>query len=657
MYLCRLKAQGFRCLYQVAPTSSEPELRDDARAFDDEPGVEVQLDRLTVLIGCNDAGKSSVLDALDIVLNDGRPDIEDFHCFPDAFSADEDAAGANRLGEIKVLIEFRLEEERDTEAAKFAVNGMFTVRATYAPSGSGMAYWGETPQDERLAQDFGKLKAPEQRELVRDIDPSVLEELSNSEQRVEWLTRKALAGPQKCQWIPVPRGFTRLLPRFERYNTMDYNAPENLAMKTLRQVYDGVIFEEVESDGSKTRRPVKALRDLRSQVESGIREKVQELRTYIERYNPRVRDISFDPTLDFSGGLRAGQFQIDDGHGPMYLSKVGDGTKRRFFMAVLDWDREVTVAQAATGSVLPSIMRGYDEPDTNLDYEAQRRMYRSISDIAESENSRVQALIWTHSPRLIDRAPAQSIRLLHWNEGCTSISQLQTGGDREVERFLAGLARDLGLSNTLMFYESCFILIEGATEENALPLLYRTAYGHSLLEDGIRTINVQSNGAFLVFLKLLSRNRQDITVVLADLDTERSTAGRRLTTENLHHAHFDPRFLDSHVHYVPEVRVGKNGEEFEAAFSSGVIAQCLEAEWPKKEGKWTPQDIEAIRAVPGKKFSDALKTKVWSIAGDSGSHWTKPGFGIALGSHCPHDEISEEILKLFAHAREIARCN
>lgn len=630
MYLSRLKAQGFRSLHQNLTGDTEATARQGTSAFENEPGLEIRLDRLSVLIGCNDAGKSSVLDLLDLVLNGGRPDINDFHCRPEEATRDTGTTGTHRLNEIGVLLEFRLEGDRDVEAIPYSCDGTLLVRAVFTPDSSGVFYWGEIPQDERLAQDFGRMRAAEQIELIQDIDPSALENLSNVDQRAEWLRQYAEIAPKLSKWIPVPRGFAQLLPRFERYSTMDYAAPENLVMKTLRQVYESVVFEEVEIDGAIERRPVEAIRDIKSKVEDSVHSRVQELRGYIVRYNPRVIGISLDPTLDFSGGLRAGQFQIDDGHGMMYLSKVGDGTKRRVFMAVVDWDREVTVAQAEAGSTLPSIIRGYDEPDTNLDYQAQRRMYGAISEMAESDNSRIQAIVCTHSPRLIDQAPAQSIRLLQWEDGCTSVAQLETDSDPEVERFLSSLARELGMSNTLMFYERCFILIEGPTEENALPLLYRARYGHSLLEDGIRVVSVQSNGAFREFFKLLSRNRQAITVVLADLDTETSREGRRLTREVLRYSHFSQNFVDTHIHYIPAERVGENGEEFESAFSNEIIARCLQAQWPKEAGAWTPQDIEQIRTVPNKKFADELKNRVWREATQTSNQWSKPDFGNVL---------------------------
>jgi putative ATP-dependent endonuclease of the OLD family len=42
--------------------------------------TEIDFDDLTLLIGPNDSGKSSVLDAVDILLTGRPPDPSDYHC-------------------------------------------------------------------------------------------------------------------------------------------------------------------------------------------------------------------------------------------------------------------------------------------------------------------------------------------------------------------------------------------------------------------------------------------------------------------------------------------------------------------------------------------------------------------------------------------------
>jgi hypothetical protein len=421
---------------------------------------------------------------------------------------------------------------------------------------------------------------------------------------------------------------------------MDYDDPGNMILNTLRQVFNSVVYEDEDNQ-----QLITGLEQVRDKAKLAINEKVAELHSYIRKYNKRVQDISYDPIIDFSRGLRAGQFQIDDGRGFHYLSKTGDGTKRRMFIATLDWDRDVTLEQAAQDAGMPPVIRGYDEPDTNLDYEAQRTMCQAISSIVEEKKARTQAILCTHSPPMINRVPAQYIRLLSLCDGCTQIEQLETDGDLEVEAFLRESARELGITNTLMFYERCFVLIEGETEENALPILYRKVYGHSLLEDGIQPINVKGNGALKEFLRLLSRNRQELTVVFVDSDT-RNTDEADLTEETLRSAGFDDDFIDTRLLYIGD-------QEFEDAFSDEIIARCLQNKWPKSDGEWESDDVVPLREE--NKFSKALRKAVWENTTEDLPRWSKPIFGRALARCCNEEEIPEAVLNLFEAARIIAK--
>ncbi|MEI9477588.1 MAG: AAA family ATPase [Deltaproteobacteria bacterium] len=652
MQISRLKVQGFRSLHTepaAVPLGSAANT-----SFESSPGVQFTFDPLTVLIGPNDCGKSSLLDILELVLSDGQPDAEDFHRPLPSLVHNEGVPSSNAVDWIEVTIEFKMHPTRDALASQFTLNGTVTYRVVLTAYSAEKYYLSQLPHDRRLRQDFAKMKAPDQVAFIQELDPLALASLSNIPERAEWLALYAAKAPAVIDWQPVPKGFNSILPRFERYSAMDYGDPASLVLKTLRQVYESVIFEEVEQGGAVTRRPIEPLRTIHGQVEQRINQEVQQLLDYIKRYNQRILSISYDPTIDFSGGLRAGQFQIDDGHGLRYLSKVGDGTKRRMFIAVVDWDREVTLSQTTEQSQLPSIIRGYDEPDTNLDYSAQRRMYLSISEIVGAPSSRVQAVVCTHSPRLVDQAPARSIRLLAWQDGRTNVSSLRTDDDPEIERFLSSFAREIGLTNTLMFYERCFVLVEGRTEENALPLLYRTQYQHSLLEDGIRIINVESNGAIREFLRLMSKNRQDLTLVLADLDTEKAQKGPKLTRQILDESQFSEDFVRTHLHLIPGKIIGDNGTEFEAAFPDQLIARALQIGWPKREGEWVADDVARLRATPNCKFSDRLKSAVWQQSQESFMPWSKPAFGSILGRECILAEMPQEIVDLFNHARVIA---
>lgn len=620
MRLTKLKAKGFRALRQI----------------------ELEFEPLTVLIGENDSGKSSVLDLLDIILSGGRPDSTDFH-------QDENGTSVNK---VEAEVVFQLDDQGDDAARPYALNDCLQVRYIFTsnPSNRECWYWSEVPQDERLAQDFAKLTAQIQKDLITALDSSVsTTEISNAEKRLAWLEERKACAAKEPKWMPVPGKWGEFLPRFERYNTLDYSAPENLISSTLKQVYEQTIYEEVaHEDGTKTRRWIKPLRDVETQAITRLRDEVSKLDGYIKKYNKTVRSIGYEPRFDFTASLKTGDLEVDTGRGLHILTKTGAGTRRRTYMGILDWDRDISQQEAKSAAGLPSIIRGYDEPDTNLHYEAQRFMYQVIAEIVNAPHSRVQAILCTHSLTMIDRAPAQSIRFFRLcDEGCSEVSKLETNHDPDIENFLSYVAREIGITNSLIFYERCFVLIEGPTEENALPVLYRKVYGRSLLEDGIRIVNVSGNGAFKEFLKLWSRNRQELTIVLADSDTQTQSAAR-LTRDVLRAAGFPQAFVDERLIFI-------GSREFEDVFADELIARCLEGHWPRAEGTWQSADVAAIRGQS--KFSDAIGKMVREKQQETSEHWTKPVFGTKLAEMCSCAEIPKSILEIFDLMRRIAIVN
>lgn len=615
MQLTKLSVNGFRSL----------------REFN------VDFSKLAVLIGENDAGKSSVLDLLDIFFTGKHPDQDDYFCSLDG----------ERAKTIDVVCEFSI-GENDDSAKPFAVNNVLVIKRIYKAGDQSFetSYLGEVFENEDLNVDFRDLDANSQRTLIRKLNPDVLDaDISNTEKRISWFHAHCGQATKRQDWLQSPPRWGNFLPRFERYSAMDYKTPSSLVSKTLKQVFEQTIFETEGDNGE--RKLIKELRDVEAKARKELSVKINELEGHIKKYNKRIKDIGYEPEFDFVNSLKSGEFLIDTGRGSHLLTKIGDGSKRRLFMAVMDWDREVTISQARDESNLPSIIRGYDEPDTNLHYGAQRLMYQTIDEIVNSENSRVQAVLCTHSLAMIDRAPSQNIRKLSLDDdGCTQVEKLVTNDDPEIENFLLGLARELGITNSIMFYERCFVLIEGETEENALPILYKRIYGRSLIEDGIRVINVRGNGAVKEFLKILSTNRQKFTLVFIDNDS-RGDPSAKLRPEIFREAQFGEEFIREQVVYVGD-------QEFEDLFSNSSIANCLNHHWPKANGLWQDEEIDPLRRE--RKFSDALRRVVYGNQNpDSGSNWSKPEFGKILAESIDQSGIPQSILDFFEKMRSVAQ--
>lgn len=625
MQLVRLEVQNFRALRSAT----------------------ILFGSLTVLIGENDSGKSSVLDVLEMLLGTRKPDDKDFYSCQ---QTDGDGIQVcTQANYIEATAEFKLQPQ-DTAVEAFALNGSLIQRKRWTRDTFETAYRGRQVTDSRLTVDFGKLRKDELEDLINSLAPGTAAALKNNPERVQWLENFAANAPTIETWVTAPARWGEFLPKFERYRALDYSNPDSIVRKTLQQVYDQVIYEQTDDNGQPTRNLNKNLVEVKKEAETKIREKVAELLSFIQRYSPNVKTISYEPIIDFSGGLRSGEFQVDDGRGLHYLSRIGDGSKRRMFMATLDWDRQVTLQQAAQGGLGYSVIRGYDEPDTNLHYEAQRLMYSAIADIVDAQDSRVQAMLCTHSLLMVDRAPAKSINLLRLNGVSTVVERLETDNDAGVELFLIELARELGITNSLMFYEKCIVLIEGETEENALPLLYRSLYGRSMLEDGIRIVNTKGNGATKEFLRLLGRNRQHLSIAFLDRDTNQLDRGQRakLTEAIFKEAGFSDEFITERIRYV-------GTREFEDSFDDGHLASAMSLGWPRNNGVWEAHHVASLRNE--RKLSDAIGRLVYEEASENSPRWGKPELGRYLGQICRRrEQIPAAVVEMFELARRIAGC-
>lgn len=606
MQLITLEVKNFRCLKDV----------------------NIPFHDLTVLIGENDAGKSTVLDLLDIILNERQPDDYDYYLFNDG-----DGGSTRREDEIEVVLTFRPYIDQSISQEFISPDGLFRLRKKYTKQSEDAWYNGCCYDQEILNQDLTSLKATDLDFIMHELG-MIVDRQSTKEEKIHKIQGYKTKAPFHVDWIKTkPAALREFLPRFDRYRSIDYQDPTNIVFKTLKTVYESKIYE---SDENGLRQPITSLRDLKSDIEKELNSKVSELLGYVQRYNENIQGVEFEPIIDFSGGLKNGQFLIDAGRGYHQLTKSGDGTKRRLLMSFFDWEKEVLAKQQTR-----PLLRGYDEPDVNLHYEAQRRMYQTIRDIVFQENSRIQAIICTHSLTMIDQAPAKNINLLSLRDcGMTELNYLDTLEDQEVEDFLAYLAAEIGISNSILFYERCYIIIEGQTEENALPIFYHHLYHHSMIEDGIRLINIEGNGGKTGLLKLLGKNRQNLTLAFLDSDTQ--------ADKDFADAGFGQDSSDNFLILIGD-------KEFEDAFSDDAICSCLNRVWPRvDEEPWIPSHIIGIRKDPRKKFSERLMGLIYDNSLSDVPN-KKPVYGQKLASFCPINSIPNQIIHLFERARDIAK--
>lgn len=409
-----------------------------------------------------------------------------------------------------------------------------------------------------------------------------------------------------------------ILPRFEYYSKTTVGTPLNLVNNTLSLVYRQFFYEKDEDGNERLREELgikkKGIeKELDRQIEDQLLEK-------IKANNGRVRHIKGDYWIEFSEGFRLADLHIDLGSGPNSINNVGEGTKTRLFLAITEWDREVRAKEQSR-----KVIRGYDEPDTNLHYGAQKEMYFTLKNLSSDSEANVQVLICIHSLMMIDRASPFSIIHIKHENGISTPEWLKNTDDEEIIDYLDNMSDLSGIRNSSLFFERCFLIVEGYTEEKVLPIIYETATGKSFSSEGIVLKNLKTNSAWDKFLELLGKNKSDATILFLDRDIQGTK--KRIDIKRIQKIEFSENFIKNNV-------ILAGDKELEDVFPDDVICSCLNEKWPKRDGgPWQMNEISALRQRD--KFSDALVSEVYDLSG----RITKHDFGEQVAKMLTKEQI------------------
>ncbi|MFA7084242.1 MAG: AAA family ATPase [Arcobacteraceae bacterium] len=538
----------------------------------------IPFHNLTVFIGENDAGKSTVYDALELLLNNSHPKIDDF-----------------RIGNNQIVLEAEFKVDPIiTELEYLIIGSKIKIRKTFFTEiVSTIEILGEKFEDNDL-NIYTSMNANDLKYLLEKLH---LEAQTNQELRRESIENFILQNnPIKTtDYIEIRwNQINSYLPIFQRYSSSDYGNPTSSIRKTLDLVYRESFYVTDRQGNIKLRQRFK---NLKNNIESSLNQKLEtQLLRHIKKYKPDIESLSGDYDIDFTKGLNfSGLIIRNSANESRTIEQLGEGSKKKIFLSILEWDSEISLSS----SHHRSIIRGYDEPDAYLHYNAQREMFYIIQRLAEDSESNIQSIICTHSLTMIDRAPARTINHVIRENDKSKIVYLNTDSDEEILEFLNDVSQISGLKNTNIFYEKCFLLVEGEGEENALPVMYKTCYDRSLVEDGVVLINLQTNGQWSNALKFLKSNKKNSTVLFLDSDTQYTTSNSRVTKEKLENIGFDVAFLNNNCFFI-------GIKEFEDVFCDLTYKHLCNDKFAKHgSSEWTENDFTQHRSAD--KFSEEIK--------------------------------------------------
>ena len=353
---------------------------------------------------------------------------------------------------------------------------------------------------------------------------------------------------------------------------------------------------------------------------------LKDLRSKIKEYCPDLDDVSVDAEPDFTRPALKVRLRVHKAGSPIDLDKSGEGLRRRMTLAIHEAGLQALEREEPTETAVFL----YDEPDTHLDYASQRALYDILERQAALEH--VQVLVATHSLNFIDRVDLDSVVHFQLDEEQRTRIEILAAATHEKERqFAASVAAGLGLRNSVLLDERCFLIVEGPTENAAIPGLFRLWKGRSILSSGITLLSTDGSGAVRRLVRVVKDDWNRPIIVLADSDTRD-----------------DNWFADLGLTEGADLFfVGDR--EFEDAFTDETWLRVLSQRFPPADGsEWTLDDVANLR-TDDTKFSSALRDLVRRRCRDN--RIGKPDLGFALAEVLDESgDLPEPLVECFRAA-------
>ena len=589
----------------VAPDGARLALRslsvDNLRSLKDLPPAPLEPD-LTILAGQNGGGKTSFIDALSILLGGSPPS--------------EEARSTTDRG-ITVTGDFGSVDETE----------FIRVRAMYSTGHVQREFqrlvhpcFGDPPEDMTI-------QALRNAFLSAGIEsPGGSAKAPFVEAATEWIARRPYAELEEA-WVALPQETASKLPQLTAFRSQDaVDQPSQVRRLITRESQRLLTTEEY----------TPRLDVIAAEIQQGIDPVLELIKTMIGRYCPGINDVVITTSFDFSRVSPQVQMRLTKSSGESIdLNEAGSGLMQRVGLAMY----AATLATLQeTGTDTAGTLLAYDEPDTHLDYQAQRELFEIIRE--QGKLPHVQVVVATHSVNLIDKVTLQSLR--HFRlDGQSTIVDLPSDyvGDDE-SAFVGDLASGLGLRNSVLLSEKCFFVVEGPTEERALPILFKKITGETLVGAGITLLNTGGAGSVRKLVEVLIQQLKRSVVVLVDEDARRRPG--RINAEWCAEMQLTE---GANVFFV-------GSKEFEDAFDDEVWLRVAKERFSLNDGNaWQLSELTGARYVEHG-MGQALENLFSRRTQDRVS---KPQIGEALAFTVTDDEIPEVIRKAVSAAFDVSK--
>ncbi|MFE7277424.1 ATP-dependent endonuclease [Streptomyces sp. NPDC057623] len=582
----------------------------------------------TILAGRNDGGKSAVLAALAFLLGEHRLTDEDR-----TYQQDEGVKG-QRCAETWVEGVFRLDTAEQAAAAPLPAEVRIRRRSRVGEAAC-WEFFGSQPADSRL-QGLGRLMKKDLTELVAEF--GLVPSGTLKDDLLAALAAHAATVPQTDQWQPLPKDLETRLPRLLAFGGKD-ESPDDAVRTALSSCYETHLEDETLQG---------QVREIEKEITQRLEKEADSLCRHIRQHCREFVGVEVKPEVSFKGGFKRAPLEVSKADGePVDLTRSGQGSTRRIALAVWEWtsslleSSELAAAGEQDEPQPTQTIVVYDEPDTHLDYRHQR----TVMDIIRKQCAlpHVSVIVATHSMNLIDGVDiADVVHLKLSDSGRTLVERLDDDTHDGIDFHLGQIAAAVGLRNSVLLHERCFLAVEGPTEQQCVPLLFRLSQGLPLQAAGIALWACDNNEGALHLAGYLVKHHR-IVMLMVDAD---SRANKHFKTEKLIKAGLD---LTQQVSYVGE---SDGYNELEELFSDLQWAAAANAHWPRPKGRpWSADDFTEHRSG---KFSERILYMIKQQAEESSPNGKADMLYALVSMLTTPEEVPQQLRDIFTAMQALA---
>lgn len=360
----------------------------------------ITLDDLTLIVGKNDVGKSTVLEALDIFFGNSKADKNDLHTNCD-----------QENDKIVISVEFDdlpnsidIDEGAKTElASEYLLNkdGFLEIQKTIKPGSTTQPKISLKANYPENADNLLVLKNSELKKIALDLGIDKLSykaSVNNSIRKAIWKKKEPSLKERDLE-IDKEDGkqiYAKLeqeMPVFSLFSADRKNTDQDSEVQDPIKSSVKQIIKELEPQ----------LEPIKKQVLDKLDEIAQGTIAKLKEMNPEVAE-ALKPVSEIPAWGKAFSVTIESDGVP--LNKRGSGVKR---LVLINFFRN-EAERARKDKQKTNIVYAIEEPETSQHPDWQQKLFKALDELSETGN--IQVILTSHHPELTGLVPLENIRLV-----------------------------------------------------------------------------------------------------------------------------------------------------------------------------------------------------------------------------------------------------